>query len=270
MFTGSANLLDSVAARADAVKIAEDIRPYAVLNGPLLGTAFADELARGACSACCASSAASNAFYADHAPYVWSLQTTPEQVAAHVAEYVTSAWPGGSGFAGRRTAAVAAAVRADQRQRPVRRGRSGPVDHPQLHAAASSSPTTWPTATPTGSTRCRPAHRPAKGTGASPRHLRRRPHRHGVADGRGHAAGWFPEWVMTGGFSSERSSWGRRSDPARWPTPSGSPRSHPRPPRPRTTSSSPSTATRTGAGAPGTAERPAQLGAGVPVLLRAG
>ena len=25
---------------------------------------------------------------------------------------------------------------------------------------------------------------------------------------------WYPEWVMTGGFSSERSSWGRRSDPA--------------------------------------------------------
>src|SRR4029077_9530707 len=28
VFTGSANLLDSVAARADAVKIAEDIRPF--------------------------------------------------------------------------------------------------------------------------------------------------------------------------------------------------------------------------------------------------
>ena len=25
---------------------------------------------------------------------------------------------------------------------------------------------------------------------------------------------WFPEWVMTGGFSSERSSWGRRDDQA--------------------------------------------------------
>ena len=37
VFTGSANLLDSVAARADAVKIAEEIRPFMVWNGPLAG-----------------------------------------------------------------------------------------------------------------------------------------------------------------------------------------------------------------------------------------
>src|SRR4029079_14979637 len=86
--TGSANLLDSVAARADAVKIAEDIRPFAVLNGPLLGPAFADELAsrKGLCPLCAVGG--SNEFYARHAPYIWSLQTTPEQVAAQVAEYI--------------------------------------------------------------------------------------------------------------------------------------------------------------------------------------
>ena len=131
VFTGSANLLDSVAARADAVKIAEDIRPYAVLNGPLLGTAFADELAsRGVLCLLCVNGG-TNAFYADHAPYVWSLQTTPEQVGDPRGRVRDQA----AGRAGRPSSPATAPCGGPTRrfglisaQRPVRRRRPRTVD----------------------------------------------------------------------------------------------------------------------------------------------
>jgi len=88
-FTGSGSILDSVAARADAVTIAEELDPFMVWSGPLLGSAFADELAaRGVMCIQCITSATDD-FYADHAPYVWSLQPTPDQVGTHVAEYTS-------------------------------------------------------------------------------------------------------------------------------------------------------------------------------------
>ena len=43
-FVGSGIASDEVAARADAVRIAEEIQPFAVLGGPALTAAFGDEL----------------------------------------------------------------------------------------------------------------------------------------------------------------------------------------------------------------------------------
>lgn len=87
-YIGTGSILDSVAARADAVTIAEELEPFMVWSGPLLGSAFADELAaRGVMCIQCITSATDD-FYAEHAPYVWSLQPTPDQVGTHVAEYI--------------------------------------------------------------------------------------------------------------------------------------------------------------------------------------
>ena len=44
-FTATGTSSDEVAARADAITIAEDIKPFAVWGGPILTPAFADELA---------------------------------------------------------------------------------------------------------------------------------------------------------------------------------------------------------------------------------
>jgi len=215
-FTGSANLLDSVAARADAVKIAEDIRPFAVLNGPLLGTAFADELAsrKVLCLLCVVGG--SNDFYASHAPYVWSLQTTPEQVAAQVAEYVDKRLVGRrAAFAGERDLR-----RATRRlglisvKGPFGAAGLGPsvtteLDRRDVELAESV------------------AYGDANGVNQVQASLIGRLRARGVTTiiygGDPIALGslmaeatrqdWFPEWVMTGGFSSERTSWGRPNDP---------------------------------------------------------
>jgi hypothetical protein len=217
VFTGSANLLDSVAARADAVKIAEDIRPYAVLDGPLLGTAFADELAsRGVMCLLCVNGG-TNKFYADHAPYVWSVQTTPEQVGTHVAEYVTKRLAGGRAvFAGDRSL-----------QRTVRRfgliSVSGPFGGEGLGPSIADQ-----LADAGVELADDMAYGDANGVGQVQATMIGRLKERGVTTvlyaGDPIAMGslmaeatrqdWHPEWVMTGGFSSERSSWGRRYDQA--------------------------------------------------------
>ena len=47
----SGSILDSTAARADAVRAAEELGAFAVLGGPIIGSAWTDELhARGSCA----------------------------------------------------------------------------------------------------------------------------------------------------------------------------------------------------------------------------
>ena len=71
--SGIAN--DEVAARADAVRIAEDIQPFMVWSGPAFTNAFADELAaRGVlCLAC--TPAQPPEWYTEREPFVWSGST---------------------------------------------------------------------------------------------------------------------------------------------------------------------------------------------------
>lgn len=84
--TGIAN--DEVTARADAVRIAEDIEPFMVWGGPSLTSAFADELAaRGVlCLAC--TPAQPPQWYVDRDPFVWGIDATARQKQTHAAEFV--------------------------------------------------------------------------------------------------------------------------------------------------------------------------------------
>lgn len=84
--SGLAN--DEVTARADAVRIAEDIQPFAVLGLPALTNAFADELAAREvmCITCTPTQAPS--WYADRAPYVYSLPIGAGQSRAHGREFI--------------------------------------------------------------------------------------------------------------------------------------------------------------------------------------
>ncbi len=88
VFEGTGPSEDEVAARADAVTIAEEIKPFAVLGGPLLTPAFADELAarQVLCIGCTPSQ--DEQFYAERAPYVWGVGNNAEQGNTHLAEYI--------------------------------------------------------------------------------------------------------------------------------------------------------------------------------------
>ncbi len=88
-FEGSGIASDEVSARADAVRIAEEIQPFAVLAGPALTSAFADELAARnvLCVACTPTQPVE--WYGERDPYVWGIDGSSEQKRAHVVEYIT-------------------------------------------------------------------------------------------------------------------------------------------------------------------------------------
>jgi hypothetical protein len=87
-YTATGTVLDEVAARADAVQIAEKEKPFAVLGGPALTNAFADELAARKILCIDCAPGQPDAWYAQRAPYVWGVTVGPEQGAHVVAEYI--------------------------------------------------------------------------------------------------------------------------------------------------------------------------------------
>lgn len=87
-FTGTGPSDNAVAARADAVTIA-NMEPFAVLGGPLLVNDFADELAarKVLCIGC--TPAQSSDWYIDREPYVWGVANNGQQAQTHSAEFIT-------------------------------------------------------------------------------------------------------------------------------------------------------------------------------------
>lgn len=88
-FEGTGIATDDVAARADAALIAEQYKPFAVLGGPALTSAFGDELsARGILCIGCTPGQPTE-FYAERDPLVWSLGTSAAQGQTHIIEFIT-------------------------------------------------------------------------------------------------------------------------------------------------------------------------------------
>lgn len=87
-FVSNGIATDEVAARADAVRIAEDIQPFMVWGGPVLTSAFADELAaRGVpCLSCTPGQPID--WYEERSPYVWAIDASSQQKQAHAAEFI--------------------------------------------------------------------------------------------------------------------------------------------------------------------------------------
>ncbi len=87
-FEGSGIANDETAARADAVRIAKDIKPFMVWGGPALTSAFGDELAANKvmCLACTPGQPPD--WYVKRDPYVWGIASGAEQAQVHVLEMI--------------------------------------------------------------------------------------------------------------------------------------------------------------------------------------
>ena len=85
---GSGLISDEAAARADAVKIAEDIDPFMVWAGPGLTSAFAQELAARGIPCISCGPGQSQQYYEDNAGLAYTLGKGPDQLDTLVAEYV--------------------------------------------------------------------------------------------------------------------------------------------------------------------------------------
>ena len=88
LYEGSGVANDDVAARADAVRIAEEFQPFAVLGGPALSSAFADELAARQITCISCTPSQPNEFYQSRQPYVWAIDASQLQKNQHVAEFI--------------------------------------------------------------------------------------------------------------------------------------------------------------------------------------
>ncbi len=82
---GPAN--DEAVARADAQRIAEQIKPFAVIGGPALTNAFAEELAARQI-VCIDCGTGSTQWFKDRDPYIWSTDASGTQKQIHLAEFV--------------------------------------------------------------------------------------------------------------------------------------------------------------------------------------
>lgn len=88
-FQGSGIASDEVAARADAVRIAEDIKPFAVLGGPALTAAFGDEISsRGILCISCNPSQPDD-WYAARDPYNFGITASARQMNVHATEFIS-------------------------------------------------------------------------------------------------------------------------------------------------------------------------------------
>ncbi|MBI4933371.1 MAG: hypothetical protein HY828_05800 [Actinobacteria bacterium] len=87
-YEGTGIATDEVAARADAAAIVEKYQPFAVIGGPALTSAFADELAlnKTLCIGCTPGQPPE--FYTDRDPYVWGLDGSAIQKQTHVLEFI--------------------------------------------------------------------------------------------------------------------------------------------------------------------------------------
>ncbi len=87
-FNATGNIQDSVAATADAETIANDIKPFMVLGGPLLTNAFADTLASNHIMCVSCAPGQPDSWYKARAPYVWDIQKDTEQNQVGLTNYI--------------------------------------------------------------------------------------------------------------------------------------------------------------------------------------
>lgn len=88
VLVGSGPADDEAAAVADARKVIDEIKPFAVINGPALTHAFATTLAQGGvlCIGCGLS--VPDTVYQENAPYMWGEAPTPEQFLRNLGDYI--------------------------------------------------------------------------------------------------------------------------------------------------------------------------------------
>jgi hypothetical protein len=85
--TGAAD--DDAAARADAIKIADDIGAFAVLGGPAQTNAYAEELAAKKVICICVAAQPAEV-YERLAPYAWGLTMSSSEAYVHRADYIVN------------------------------------------------------------------------------------------------------------------------------------------------------------------------------------
>lgn len=210
---------DPVAARNDAIRAAEDLGAFAVLGGPVQTTVFAEELAARdvVCLGC--ATAPSVELTESLAPDVITPAMAPEQLAAHVGEFIVEQLAG-------QPASQAGPELADQQRAfgliaPQRSGdaaeQTGSIEREltdqgvDLVASVSYQvdPATAATQAATNVLRLADAGVTSVIVAADPISL-------GPITKAATDQGWFPEWIITGALLSDNTFLSRTYDQTQW------------------------------------------------------
>jgi len=87
-YTGTGAITDAVAATADAETIARDLKPFAVIGGPLMTEAFAETLAANGVMCISCTPGQTSEWYEERDPYVYDVLKNASQYTLQAAEYV--------------------------------------------------------------------------------------------------------------------------------------------------------------------------------------
>ena len=87
-FEATGAMDDEVAARADAIRLAEEVQPFASMGGPPMTMAYAEELANRGILCFDCGLAAPDSFIQDNAPFIWGPLPSPEQYLLTIGDYI--------------------------------------------------------------------------------------------------------------------------------------------------------------------------------------
>jgi hypothetical protein len=211
---------DDAAAKADAIRVATEVKAFASFGGPTQTDAYAQELAaRHVLCIGCATGATDAAVRAE-APFVWGIQPSPEQQNVLTAEYIGKQLRGGNAsFAGpalRSRPRVFGLVAYDT---PT--GSFGPVRDDLLRHLAGYGVSVATTATYTldisqAQEIARTLVTRLKGAGVTTVILDTDPFAPLFLTKEATSQGWFPEWVVTGSVLTDTAAIARLYPPDQW------------------------------------------------------
>ena len=213
--TGLAN--DPVAAHADALTIATNIKPFAVLDGPALesSSAFATELATKHVLCINCSINPNMSYYAAHSPYLWSLGISGQQQLTHLVTYLSREVAGHpAAFAGdatlrAKTRKFGVVVLGSATFTPTVLKQFKAAGVPIAQVVTYNSPIDLLTSAPTLIAKLRSAGVTSvifDGDPIAPQSLTR------AAQNQG----YHPEWILSGSVLSDTAVFGRTYDQGEW------------------------------------------------------
>ena len=214
---------DDAAARADAIKVATEVKAFASFGGPGETEAYAQELAaRGVLCLGDCMLASSSSFVDERAPHIWLTLPAVDQSATHWANFVTRQLAGRPAvYAGdRRVHQGEAGVRPRALRRVLRRvpaRRQGVREAPERATAsrlAADAPYELDIAQAQENTRNTIAK--LKGAHVTTVLFAGDPLTPGYLTKEATAQKYFPEWVVLGAAYSDTSLFGRTYDPEQW------------------------------------------------------
>jgi hypothetical protein len=213
--TGISN--DPVAAHADALTIATNIKPFAVLDGPAVETssAFATELASQHILCINCSIKPNMSYYASHSPYQWSLGISGQQQLTHLMTYLSREVAGRKAtFAGdaslrTKTRKFGVVVLGTETFTPSVLKQFKKAGVPIAQVVTYASPLDLVTSAPTLIAKLRSAGVTSiifDGDPIAPQSLTR-----AAAN-----QGYHPEWILSGSVLSDTAVFGRTYDQSEW------------------------------------------------------